>query len=92
LSVQAFDYQRVTWLRLSKQGATMRNKSTSDLPDRIIGSAERRRLVPFSDMHIWRLEKAGQFPQRIKIGAQRVGWSLSEISAWINARKARRGC
>jgi prophage regulatory protein len=69
----------------------MNDQPTPDLPDRIIGSTERRRLVPFSDMHIWRLEKAGQFPKRIKIGAQRVGWSLSEISAWIDARKSQRG-
>jgi prophage regulatory protein len=69
----------------------MNNKSIPPAPDRIIGSAERRRLVPFSDMHIWRLEKVGQFPRRIKLGGQRVGWSLSEISAWIEARKAQRG-
>lgn len=58
--------------------------------DRIIGSAERRRLIPFSDMHIWRLEKAGKFPSRIKVGKHRVGWSLDEIEAWIKARKAER--
>ena len=58
---------------------------------RIIGAPERRRLIPFSDMHIWRLEKAGKFPKRIKLGEQRVGWDLDEVITWIEERKARRG-
>lgn len=58
--------------------------------NRIITAPERRQLVPYSDMHIWRMEKAGVFPQRIKLGPNRVGWSLSEILEWIDARKAER--
>jgi prophage regulatory protein len=64
------------------------NKPTTG---RIISAAERRRLLPFSDMHIWRLEKAGKFPKRIKLGEHRVGWDLDEVIAWIEDRKARRG-
>lgn len=59
-------------------------------PDRIILSPERRQLVPYSDMHIWRMEQAGVFPKRIKLGPHRVGWSLSEVIEWIEARKAER--
>ena len=58
--------------------------------DRIITAPERRQLVPYSDMHIWRLEKTGQFPKRIKLGPNRVGWSLREVQKWIEARKAAR--
>jgi len=58
---------------------------------RIIGFAERRRLVPYSDVHIWRLEKANRFPKRIKLGEHRVGWDLGEILAWIETRKSQRG-
>ena len=61
-----------------------------DFSDRIIDAAERRRLVPYSNMHIWRLEKQGRFPDRIKLGEHRVGWSLLEVQQWINARKAER--
>lgn len=57
---------------------------------RIIGSAERRKLVPYSDMHIWRLEKAGLFPKRIKLGAARVGWFLHEVELWIEGKKRER--
>ena len=60
------------------------------LTDRIISSRERRQMIPYSDMHIWRLEKVGKFPRRIKLGDQRVGWSFQEIQDWIAARKAER--
>jgi prophage regulatory protein len=64
--------------------------STESFEDRIISSKERRILVPYSDMHVWRLEQAGQFPKRIKLGPNRVGWSLQEVLDWIEARKAER--
>jgi prophage regulatory protein len=60
------------------------------LPDRLISAAERREMIPYSDMHIWRLEKQGRFPRRIRIGPNRVAWRLSEILEWINARAAER--
>jgi len=58
--------------------------------DRIILAPERRELVPYSDMQIRRLEKVGQFPKRIRLGANRVGWSYNEVAAWMEARKADR--
>jgi prophage regulatory protein len=57
-----------------------------DLPDRLIDAKERRLLVPYSDMHIWRLEREGKFPKRIKIGPNRVAWRLSEILAWVDEK------
>ena len=59
--------------------------------DRIISAKERRNLVPYSDMHIWRLERDGRFPTRIRLGSNRVGWSLHEVQKWIAERKAERG-
>lgn len=58
--------------------------------DRIILAPERRVLVPFSDMHIWRMEKDEKFPRRIRLGPNRVGWILSEVIEWIEAKKAER--
>ena len=58
--------------------------------DRIILAPERRERVPFSDMHIWRMEQAGNFPRRIKFGPNRVGWSDKELTEWIEARKSER--
>lgn len=42
--------------------------------------------VPYSHQHIARLEKAGQFPLRKRLGACRVAWLCSEIEAWIASR------
>ena len=33
-----------------------------------------------------RLEAAGQFPQRVKLGACRVAWVAEEVEAWIEER------
>ena len=46
--------------------------------------------VGYSPMHIWRLEKAGKFPRRVKLGPNSVGWVSTEIDAWIEARIAER--
>ena len=56
--------------------------------DRIIDRHERRQLVPYSDTHVLRLERAGRFPVRVQLGSNRVGWLLSEILAWIGGEKA----
>ena len=63
----------------------------SDTTDRIIDRHELRRLVPYSLTHIYRLEAQGHFPERIKLGANRVGWSLVEVMNWIAERKDARG-
>ena len=47
-----------------------------------------QQLVPYSKMHIDRLEKAGEFPRRIKLGAGRVVWKQSEILAWVESKRA----
>ena len=31
-------------------------------------------IVPYSASHIWRLERAGEFPQRVRLGGNRVAW------------------
>jgi prophage regulatory protein len=47
--------------------------------------------VPYSFAHIARLEVAGQFPKRVKLGACRVAWIASEVEDWIDMRVAQRG-
>jgi prophage regulatory protein len=61
-----------------------------NLDDRIISAKERRQMIPYSDMQIWRLENEGKFPKRIQLGPKRIGWSLNEINQWMGARKAER--
>ncbi len=35
---------------------------------------------------LWRLERKGDFPKRIRLGANSVGWREEEIEAWIDRR------
>ena len=46
--------------------------------------------IPYSPQHIARLEAAGQFPKRIRLGQNRVAWLQSEVEAWIEERLAAR--
>lgn len=46
--------------------------------------------IPYSFVHIARLERAGDFPLRIKLGQCRVAWLAEEVEAWIDKRAARR--
>ncbi|MDA1023661.1 MAG: AlpA family phage regulatory protein [Proteobacteria bacterium] len=58
--------------------------------DQIILAPELKERVPYSPMQIWRKERDGSFPKRIRLGANRVGWSLNEVLQWIEDRKAER--
>ena len=46
--------------------------------------------IPYSFAHIARLEAAGKFPRRVKLGACRVAWMLDEVLEWIEERVAQR--
>jgi prophage regulatory protein len=37
-------------------------------------------------MHIDRLEKAGKFPKRVRVGANAVAWIEEEIDGWQKAK------
>jgi prophage regulatory protein len=58
--------------------------------DRILRKPETMHRVGLSDPTIWRLERAGKFPKRIKLGGNSVGWFESEIVDWLEAKKAER--
>lgn len=49
-----------------------------------------REKVLYSPAHIARLEAAGQFPKRVRLGTGRVGWVDEEVDDWIRARIAER--
>jgi prophage regulatory protein len=46
--------------------------------------------IPYTRMHIDRLEKAKQFPMRVRLGPGCVGWVADEVANWIAERVARR--
>jgi prophage regulatory protein len=47
--------------------------------------------VPVSRTTLWRMERAGDFPKRIQISANRIGWLEADVDAWLDERKASYG-
>lgn len=58
----------------------------NDKPVRLVRLSEILRRVPYSEAHIWRLERSGKFPRRTQLGANRVAWVEAEIDEWLNAK------
>jgi prophage regulatory protein len=52
----------------------------------VIRYPEVRDLTGFSRSTIWRFEKAGQFPKRIALGRNSVGWKAEEVAGWLDSR------
>ena len=57
---------------------------------RIIRKPELFALIGLSDATIWRMEKAGRFPQRVQLGGNSVGWFDTDIDRWMDDRAAER--
>lgn len=60
---------------------------------RLLSKKQVRELVLYSYAHTDRLEKAGLFPQRVRLSPHRtgrVGYFEHEIQAWLEARLAKR--
>ena len=57
---------------------------------KILSKRQLKELVLYSPQHISRLEAAGNFPKRVKLGANRVGWVESEVLDWLQERLDRR--
>jgi prophage regulatory protein len=50
--------------------------------------------VPYSRAHLGRLEDAGMFPKRIRLGMGKTGtvvWVRREVEEWIEERMRERG-
>ena len=59
----------------------------TDTIDRIIRKPELKQAVSLSTSTIQRLVQAGKFPKPIKLGANSVGWKMSEVQEWIDSRE-----
>jgi prophage regulatory protein len=57
---------------------------------RILSKRQLKELVLYSPQHVARLEAVGQFPKRVQLGPNRVGWVEDEIMDWLHQRINRR--
>lgn len=53
---------------------------------KIIRIEELQKLTQLSRTTIWRLERSGRFPRRVRLGAHSIGWVSDEILAWLASR------
>lgn len=57
----------------------------------VVGKVVRRGELPLltglSMTTLWRLERAGDFPARIRLSSGRVGWRCFEVEGWLTARR-----
>ena len=65
----------------------MGNKTKAE---KLLMLSQVREIVPYSASHIWRLERSGQFPQRVRLGGNRVAWLQSEVNSWVESKLAAR--
>jgi len=57
---------------------------------KIIRKPELFSIIGLSDATIWRLEKNGDFPRRVKIGGAAVGWFSDEVDNWMSCKAEER--
>ena len=57
------------------------------MTDRIVRPAEAVLITGRSLASIWRDEQAGNFPQKVRIGQNSVGYKFSAIMEWLETRE-----
>ncbi|TSK07499.1 MAG: AlpA family phage regulatory protein [Geobacter sp.] len=55
--------------------------------DRVVRPAEAVTITGRSLASMWRDERAGKFPKRLRLGENAVGYRLSELQAWLDSRE-----
>ena len=65
----------------------MGNLSTTS---ELILADEIAQRIPYSQNHLRRLEASGDFPKRVRVGANRIAWLRDEIDDWLKSRIAER--
>lgn len=56
----------------------------------IMRKPEVHKITGLCDSTVWRLEKKGAFPKRLRLGGNSCGWLASEVFEWIDNRAAER--
>jgi prophage regulatory protein len=59
--------------------------------DRLIRRRQVLDLIGLSHSTQWRMEKAGKFPARVKLGTGSVGWHLAKVEDWVRGRERVQG-
>jgi len=55
------------------------------MKDRYIRKAELLAAIGLSASTVWRMEKAGRFPKRVRLGQNSVAWSRNQVEEWMDS-------
>ena len=58
---------------------------------RIMRKPEIRYITGLSDITVWRMERDGKFPKRVRLGGNSCGWLAGEVNTWLAQRVEARG-
>ena len=69
----------------------MRSKASSNItpvaPCAILRIVDVTQLVKLSRTTLWRLEREGKFPTRVRLSARLVGYHAASVHRWIEERE-----
>lgn len=60
------------------------------MPTRFLRMKDVVARTGLSEMTLWRRQKEGTFPRRVRLGPNAVGWVEAEIESWCAERAAER--
>jgi len=64
----------------------MHHDGSTALARRILRRDQVSKKTGYSSATIYRLEKRGEFPSRVQLGPNSVGWWEHEVDAWLANR------
>lgn len=87
--VQFFGYQLLQHLlnNCSVASPHKPQQQENNQDTEILRAKEVQKKVNLSRTTIWRLEKSGNFPRRVSLGGNSVGWIKQEIDQWVLANR-----
>jgi prophage regulatory protein len=75
----------IHWASFSDKETPMPSNAEQLLP-LILRAQEAAKLAGISARTMRRLERDGQFPQRVILSARTIGWARREVEAWVEDR------
>jgi len=57
---------------------------------KVLRLPEVRKRTGLSHATIWRMERADQFPKRVRLATRAVGWREAEVESWLVSRSRER--
>ena len=84
--IEFFGYQLLEYMLHNTTQNVLPQTNLEQNSDKIIRAKEVQVMTGLSRTTLWRLENKNEFPNRVGLGANSVGWRLSEVQDWIDKR------